>query len=44
MSTRLSFSFGPSTTVPGSAYLLLHLSVLECLTSLADDMAYYALC
>jgi hypothetical protein len=37
-------SFGPSTIVSGSAYLLLRLSTLECLTSLADDMAYYALC
>ena len=25
------FSFGPSTSVPGSAYRLLHLSALECL-------------
>src|SRR5215469_932722 len=32
-------SFGPSATVPGSTYLLLHLSVSECLTSLADAMA-----
>ena len=31
-------SFGPSATVSGSAYLLLRLSALECLTSLADDM------
>jgi len=30
--------------VPGSAYLLLRLSALECLTSLADGLAYYALC
>ena len=37
-------SFGPSATVPGSAYPLLRLSALECLTSLADDMTYYALC
>jgi len=29
-------SFGPSATVPGSAYLLLRLWALECLTSLAD--------
>ena len=28
----------------GSAYPLLHLSALECLTSLADGMIYYALC
>ena len=26
------------------AYLLLRLSALECLTSLADGLAYYALC
>ena len=37
-------SFGPSAIVSGSAYLLLHLSATECLTSLADDMAHYALC
>ena len=37
-------SFGPSATVSGSAYLLLRLSALECLTSLADVMTYYALC
>jgi hypothetical protein len=37
-------SFGPSATAPGSAYLLLRLSALECLTSLADGLAYYALC
>ena len=37
-------SFGPSAIVSGSAYLLLRLSALECLTSLADDLAYYALC
>jgi hypothetical protein len=36
--------FGPSSTVPGSAYLLLRLSALECLTSLTDGMDYYALC
>ena len=34
----------PSITVPGSAYLFLHLSALECLNSFADDMTYYALC
>ena len=28
----------------GSAYLLLRLSALECLTSLADGLTYYALC
>jgi hypothetical protein len=28
----------------GSAYLLLHLSALECLNSLADIMTYYAVC
>jgi hypothetical protein len=38
------FSFGPSPTVPGSAYLLTPPFGPECLTSLADDMAYYALC
>ena len=37
-------SFGPSVTVPGSAYLLAPPFGLECLTSLADDMTYYALC
>ena len=36
-------SFGPSAIVSGSAYLLTHLSATECLTSLADDMAHYAL-
>jgi hypothetical protein len=39
MSYLPPFSFGPSTIVPGSAYLLLRLSALECLTSLADVMA-----
>ena len=34
----------PSITVPGSAYLLLRLSALECLNSFADCMIYYALC
>src|SRR6266699_1988235 len=37
-------SFGPSATVSGSTYPLLHLSVSECLTSLADATTYYALC
>src|SRR6266481_5017493 len=37
-------SFGPSTIVPGSAYPLLRLSALECLNSLADGVAYYAVC
>ena len=41
---NLSSSFGPSVLVSGSAYPLLHLSVLECLTSLADVRTYYALC
>src|SRR5204862_5609270 len=31
---------GPSAIVSGSAYLLLRLSALECLTSLADGLAY----
>ena len=31
-------SFGPSATVPGAAYPLLHLSVSECLTSFSDVM------
>ena len=44
MSYSLSFSFRPSITVPGLAYLFLHLSALECLSSFADDMIYYALC
>ncbi len=35
---------GLRAIVSGSAYLLLRLSALECLTSLADIMAYYALC
>jgi hypothetical protein len=39
MSYSPLLSFGPSTTVPGSAYLLTLLSVTECLTSLADDLA-----
>jgi len=34
--TRHSLPFGPSITVPGWAYLLLRLSALECLNSLAD--------
>ena len=37
-------SFGPSATVPGSAYLLPPPFGSECLTSLADAMTYYALC
>ena len=37
-------SFGPSATVPGSAYRLPPPFGSECLTSLADDMTYYALC
>ena len=37
-------SFGPSATVPGSAYLLTPPFGTECLTSLADDMTHYALC
>jgi len=44
MSYSPLLSLGPSVTVPGSAYLFLHLSVSECLTNLADDMTYYALC
>ena len=36
--------FGPSATVPGSAYRLPPPFGSECLTSLADDMTYYALC
>src|SRR5262249_24842786 len=39
-----SHSFGPLAIVSGSAYLLLRLSALDCLTSLADGLAYYALC
>src|SRR6516225_8898594 len=34
-----SHSFGPLAIVSGSAYLLLRLSALECLTSLADGLA-----
>jgi hypothetical protein len=37
-------SFGPSATVPARPIRCLRLSALECLTSLADDMTYYALC
>jgi len=37
-------SFGPSVTVPGSAYLLTPPFGLECLTSLAGGLTYYALC
>jgi hypothetical protein len=44
MSYSPLLSFGPSATVPGSAYLLLHLSALECLNSFADGVTYYALC
>jgi len=44
MSYSPLLSFGSSITVPGSAYLLLHLSVLECLASFADDVIYYTLC
>ena len=44
MSYSPLLSFGSSITVPGSTYLLLHLSVLECLTSFADDVIYYTLC
>src|SRR4051812_34740910 len=38
------FSFGPSITVPGLAYLLTPSFDVECLTSLADCVTYYALC
>ncbi len=44
MSYSPLLSFGSSITVPGSTYLLLHLSVLECLTSFDDDVIYYTLC
>src|SRR6516165_4863171 len=37
-------SFGPSITVPGSAYLLSPPFGMECLTSLADDMTHYDFC
>jgi hypothetical protein len=37
-------SFRPSAIVSGSAYLLSPPFGMECLTSLADDMTYYALC
>jgi hypothetical protein len=37
-------SFGPSATVSGTAYLLPPPFGSECLTSLADDTTYYALC
>src|SRR5450432_1576784 len=37
-------SFGPSAIVSGSAYLLSPPFGMECLTSLADDMAHYVLC
>jgi hypothetical protein len=35
--------FGPSIIVPSSTCLLLRLSALECLSSLADCMTYFAL-
>src|SRR5258708_11794495 len=38
-----SQSFGPSAIVPGSAYPLLRLSALECLTSLTYGVDYSAL-
>ncbi len=41
--TRHSLPFGPSITVPGLAYLFLHLSALECLHILAHCMTYFAL-
>ncbi len=44
MSYLLLLSFGPSAIVSGSAYLLTPPFGMECLTSLADDMTYYALC
>jgi hypothetical protein len=37
-------SFGPSSIVPGSAYPLTPPFGSECLTSLTDDLVYYALC
>jgi hypothetical protein len=37
-------SFGPSAIVPGSAYLLLRLSAWSASISLADGVAYYAVC
>src|SRR5262249_4255709 len=40
----LRVPFGPSIIVSGLAYLFLRLSALECLTSLADCMIYFALC
>ena len=39
-----SQSFGPSSIVSGLAYPLLHLSVWSASISLADGMAYFALC
>jgi hypothetical protein len=39
-----SQSFGPSSIVSGLAYPLLHLSVWSASISLADGMAYSALC
>ena len=35
--------FGPSIIVPGSGYLSLRLSGVECFTSLVDCTIYYAL-
>src|SRR4051795_6059853 len=37
-------SFGPSVTVSGLTYLLSPSFDIECLTSLADCVTYYALC
>jgi len=42
--TCRSQSFGPSTIVSGSAYPFAPPFGLEYLTSVADSMAYYALC
>jgi hypothetical protein len=44
MSYSPLLSFRPSAIVSGSAYLLSPPFGMECLTSLADDMAHYALC
>jgi hypothetical protein len=41
--TRHSLPFGPSIPVPGSAYLWLRLSALECLHLPADCVTYFAL-
>src|SRR6266481_2109705 len=42
--TCLSSRSGLQPSFPAQPICCLHLSATECLTSLADDMTYYALC